>query len=198
MGTKPAKVGRRGPRCAKVRRGLHAAPTGASAKRSSIHAASKVVKSAPRADQSCQSGAVSGRGRVKSAKVRPQAASHKKVFAPQKRSSLRGRTKVAKVGPLRARVKSAKVRPTPYVYYPRVAAVRSSPIDVVVENRRTPRPLRLPTRIKIRSDCWVSRRYTTRDATQFRDAWAPHTQAQRHGVLAMMKRPLSDLIYTVR
>ena len=40
------------------------------------------------------------------------------VFA--KRSSLGGRTKVAKVGPPRARVKSAKVRPTPYVYYPRV------------------------------------------------------------------------------
>jgi len=38
----------------------------------------------------------------------------------KKRSSLRGRTKVAKAGPLRARVKSAKVRPTPYVYYPRV------------------------------------------------------------------------------
>ena len=36
----------------------------------------------------------------------------KKVFAP--------RTKVAKVRPLRARVKSAEVRPTPYVYYPRV------------------------------------------------------------------------------
>ena len=35
------------------------------------------------------------------------------VFA--KRSSLRGRTKVAKVGPPRARVKSAKVAPTPYV-----------------------------------------------------------------------------------
>jgi hypothetical protein len=44
MGTKPAKVGRLGPRCAKVRRGLHPAPTGASAKRSSIHAASKVAK----------------------------------------------------------------------------------------------------------------------------------------------------------
>ena len=40
----------------------------------------------------------------------------KKVFAPhKKRSSLRGRIKVAKAGPLRARVKSAKVRPTPYV-----------------------------------------------------------------------------------
>jgi hypothetical protein len=37
------------------------------------------------------------------------------------RSSLRGRkTKVAKAGPLRARVKSAKVRPTPYVSDPRV------------------------------------------------------------------------------
>jgi len=45
----------------------------------------KLLKSAPRADQSCYSGAVSGRGRVKSAKVRPQAASHKKVFAPQKK-----------------------------------------------------------------------------------------------------------------
>ena len=31
-------------RCAKVRRSLHAAPTGASAKRSSIHAASKIAK----------------------------------------------------------------------------------------------------------------------------------------------------------
>jgi hypothetical protein len=39
---------------------------------------------------------------------------------PPPRCSLRGRTKVAKVGPLRARVKSAKVRPTPYVYYPPV------------------------------------------------------------------------------
>ena len=38
------------------------------------------------------------------------------VFA--KRSSLRGWTKVAKVGPPWARVKFAKVRPTPYVYYP--------------------------------------------------------------------------------
>ena len=44
MGTKPAKVGRLGPRCAKVRRGPYPAPTGASAKRSSIHAASKVAK----------------------------------------------------------------------------------------------------------------------------------------------------------
>ena len=44
MGTKPAKVGRLGPRCAKVRRGPQPAPTGASAKRSSIHAASKVAK----------------------------------------------------------------------------------------------------------------------------------------------------------
>jgi hypothetical protein len=44
MGTKPAKVGRLGPRCAKVRRGPQPAPTGASSKRSSIHAASKVAK----------------------------------------------------------------------------------------------------------------------------------------------------------
>jgi hypothetical protein len=44
MGTKPAKVGRLGPRCAKVRRGLHPAPTtGASAK--------KVFD--PRREQSC-------------------------------------------------------------------------------------------------------------------------------------------------
>ena len=34
------------------------------------------------------------------------------------------RTKVTKVGPARARVKSAKVRPTPYVYYPPVEEVR--------------------------------------------------------------------------
>ena len=30
-----------------------------------------------------------------------------------------------------------------------------------------------------RDDCWVSRRYTTRDAIPFRDAWAPH---KGHGV----------------
>ena len=75
MGTKPAKVGRLGPRCAKVRRDLHPAPTGASAKRSSIHAASKVAKV----------GAAGG-------------------------------PKLLKWGRLRARVKSAKVRPTPFVY----------------------------------------------------------------------------------
>jgi hypothetical protein len=34
-----------------------------------------------------------------------------------------------------------------------------------------------------------------RHATQFRDAWAPHTQTQRHGVLAMVIRPY--LIYLV-
>eukprot|EP00964_Phaeocystis_antarctica_P108617 scaffold73171_cov57-Phaeocystis_antarctica.AAC.3 len=40
----------------------------------------------------------------------------------QKRHSLRGRTNVAKMGPPRARVKPAKVPPTPYVYCPGVAA----------------------------------------------------------------------------
>ena len=53
---------------------------------------------------------------VNSAKVRRFCAT--KTSPP--RSSLRGRTKVAKLGPLQARVKSAKVRPTPYVYYPPV------------------------------------------------------------------------------
>ena len=90
------KVGRLGPRCAKVRRSLHPAPTGASAKRASIHAASKVAKV----------GAAGGPKLLKWGRLQ------KKVFAP-----VRGRTKVAnKAGPLRARVKSAKVRPTPYVY----------------------------------------------------------------------------------
>ena len=37
------------------------------------------------------------------------------------------------------------------------------------------------TTVKIRYDCWVSRRYTTHDATRFRDAWAPHTQTQGYG-----------------
>jgi hypothetical protein len=85
MGTKPAKVGRLGPRCAKVRRGLHAAPTGASAKRSSIHAASKVAKVGAAGGPKLLKYGRLRRGRVKSAKVRPQAASHKKVFAPQKK-----------------------------------------------------------------------------------------------------------------
>ena len=65
--TKPAKVGRLGPRCAKVRRGLHPAPTRAPPQ--------KGLRSTPRA-------------------------------------------KLLKWGRLRARVKSAKVRPPPYVYYP--------------------------------------------------------------------------------
>ena len=112
MGTKPAKVGRLGPRCAEVRRGPHPAPTGASAKRSSIHAASKFAKvGAAGGPKLLKWGRLRARQGVKSAKVRPQAACRRLT----KRSSLRGRTKVAKVGPLRARVKSAKVRPTPYV-----------------------------------------------------------------------------------
>jgi hypothetical protein len=86
MGTKPAKVGRLGPRCAKVRRGPHPAPTGASAKRSSIHAASKVAKvGAGGGPKLLKWARLRARPRVKSAKVRPQAASHKKVFAPQKK-----------------------------------------------------------------------------------------------------------------
>ena len=39
----------------------------------------------------------------------------------------RADAKVAKVGPLRARVKSAKVRPTPYVYFPRVLKAYKGP-----------------------------------------------------------------------
>ena len=50
---------------------------------------------------------------VNSAKVRRFCATKTSPFPPP-RSSLRGRTKVAKVGHLRARVKSAKVRPTPF------------------------------------------------------------------------------------
>jgi hypothetical protein len=38
------------------------------------------------------------------------------------------RTKVGKVGPLRARVKSAQVRPTPYVYYPPVMSAFGCPM----------------------------------------------------------------------
>jgi hypothetical protein len=47
-------------------------------------------------------------------------------------------------------------------------------------------------RIKIRllSFTTLPGRYTTHDATRFRDAWAPHTQTQRHGELAMMNTPL--------
>ena len=49
-----------------------------------------------------------------------------------KRSSLRKRTKVAEVGPPRTRVgrgvKSAKVPPTPYAYYPRVHSA-ARPVD---------------------------------------------------------------------
>ena len=62
MGTKPAKVGRLGPRCAKVRRGPHPAPTGASAKRSSIHAASKVAKVGAAGGPKLLKWGLSGRG----------------------------------------------------------------------------------------------------------------------------------------
>jgi hypothetical protein len=86
---KPAKVGRLGPRCAKVRRGPHPAPTGASAKRSSIHAPSKVAKvgaaGGPKLLKCGRLRARQGQICSKSAQVRPQAASHKKVFAPQKK-----------------------------------------------------------------------------------------------------------------
>ena len=81
-----------------MRRGPHPAPTGASAKRSSLCGASKVakaVKSAPRA-------------RVKSAKSPTAGGVSQKLFASstsgEKVFASRGRTKVAKVGPLRARV----------------------------------------------------------------------------------------------
>ena len=47
----------------------------------------------------------------------------KKVFAPRGRAD----QSCYKVGPLRARVKSAKVRPTPYVYFPRVLKAYKGP-----------------------------------------------------------------------
>jgi hypothetical protein len=47
----------------------------------------------------------------------------------------------------------------------------------------------LPDKIRYRLLGFTTR-YTTHDATQFRDAWIPHTQTQRHGVLAMMNAPL--------
>ena len=103
-----------------MRHGPHPAPTGASAKRSSLCGASKVAKV----------GSIWARVKciLVSAKVRPQAAaSHKKVFAPQKglRSAGGRAIKVAKVGPLRARVKSAKLPPTPYVYFPLVGGLHN-------------------------------------------------------------------------
>ena len=39
----------------------------------------------------------------------------------------------------------------------------------------------------------VSRRYTTHDATRFRDALAPHTQTQRYGERSMMISHLLSL-----
>ena len=89
----------------KVRRGPHPAPTGASAKRSSLCGASKVAKVG------------SGRGSNLLKSPRRRRLTKRSSFST-KRSSPRGRTKVAKVGPLRARVKSAKARAPPYVYYP--------------------------------------------------------------------------------
>jgi hypothetical protein len=133
MGTKPAKVGRLGPRCAKVRRGPHAhpAPTGASAKRSSIHAASKVAKvGAAGGPKLLKWGRLRARQEAGSNLLKSDRRRHltKRSSLHKKRSSLRGRIKVAKVGPLRARVKSAKVRPTPYVYYPRVTHTHTHPL----------------------------------------------------------------------
>ena len=87
------------------------------------------------------------RGRTKVAKVGPspgerEAGSNllksdrrrhltKRSSLHKKRSSLRGQTKVAKVGPLRARVKSAKVRPTPLTSY-----YATTPAPRVLERRR--------------------------------------------------------------
>jgi hypothetical protein len=56
------KVGRLGPRCAKVRRAPHPAPTGASAKRSSIHAASKVANVGAAGGPKLLKWGLSGRG----------------------------------------------------------------------------------------------------------------------------------------
>ena len=50
-------------------------------------------------------------------------------FTLTKRSSFHGLTKFAKVGPPWARVKSAKVAPTPYVYYPRVFVTFTTPFQ---------------------------------------------------------------------
>ena len=95
MGTKPAKVGRLASgvlKCGAVPQ--HSAPTGASAKRSSLCGTSKVAKVG------------SGRGSnlLKSdpdrrRRLTKRVSLHKKVFAPPPR----GRTKVAKVGPRWAR-----------------------------------------------------------------------------------------------
>ena len=75
---------------------------------------------------------------VNSAKVRVGSAQRRPPPPPAPpRSSLRGRTKVAKVGPLRARVKSAKVPPTPLTSSAPGADLRS--FDEV-----RPRPLRGP------------------------------------------------------
>ena len=92
--------------------------TSSPAKRSSIHAASKVAKvwlesrrRGARADQSrvakvgpSASPGEAGSNLLKSDRRRRLT---KRASLHKKRSSLRGRTKVAKVGPLRARVKSA-------------------------------------------------------------------------------------------
>jgi hypothetical protein len=123
MGTKPAKVGRLGPRCAKVRRGLHPAPTGASAKRSSIHAASKVAKVGARRTKVAKVGPSPGEAGSNLLKSDRGRHLTKRSSLHKKRSSLRGRTKVAKVRGLSGRERSnllkSKVQPTPYVYFPR-------------------------------------------------------------------------------
>ena len=46
--------------------------------------------------------------------------------------------------------------------------------------------LRTLTYSRLSSLLFLARSIYLCDATQFRDAWAPHTQRQRHGVLAMM------------
>jgi len=88
MGTKPAKVGRLAPGVLKC----GAAPT--PHRRAPPQ---KGLRSTPRAKL------------LKSDRRRRLT---KRSSLHKKRTSLRGRTNVAKVGPLRARVKSAKVRPT--------------------------------------------------------------------------------------
>jgi hypothetical protein len=117
--TKPAKVGRLGPRCAKVRRGPQPAPTGASAKRSLQSTPRvKLLKSAPRGGPNSPkllkskvgpSPGEAGSNLLKSDRRRRLT---KRSSLHEKRSSLRGRTKVAKVGPLRARGSNLLKSPT--------------------------------------------------------------------------------------
>ena len=129
---------------------------------------------------------VAGEDLYRSPTLKKQPTKSRKVYCAQR--SLTAANSVTDVfkGPLSGRV-VAQISLSPSTIQRHRPPVISSLIYLILYLSSSHHHLISSERDKIR--LLVSRRYTTRDATQFRDAWAPHTQTRRHGELAMMIRP---------